>query len=34
LFVGVSFHGGHGDLLRTALVCRLGLKETSSSWEI
>jgi len=28
LFVGVSFHGGHGDLLRTALVCRLGLKET------
>jgi len=28
LFVGVSFHGGHGELLRTVLVFRLGLKET------
>jgi hypothetical protein len=28
LFGGVSFHGGHGDLLRTVVVFRLGLKET------
>jgi len=28
LFVGVSFHGGHGELLRTVLVFRLGSKET------
>ncbi len=28
LFGGVSFHGGHGELLRTVLVFRLGLKET------
>jgi len=28
LFVGISFHGGHSEILRTVLVFRLGLKET------
>ena len=30
LSLGVSFHGGHGTLLRTRLVFLLGSKETMS----
>jgi hypothetical protein len=30
LSLGVSFHGGHGALLRTRLVFLLGSKETMS----